>query len=245
MRGERPASCMRHSLKDCQKYDASLTVPKEMSHHVSIGTGQSVSSNCPESPLCGSKIPSSSRTVSSPITDTGSNIGATSDVDLSLIKEPIVRKELASPPLAAFSGEVPSKHNYRASPRPGGVSHEVRYIYPEGMQNSHWHSYPKIPDDEESITPSPPPRRRPSSRSRVDGSIRSPLRHPIPDDGQEGTRCASKSFSVSCGPFHAFVVVPHWSCTRLLRPRIQETVWSRLLSTLALRRPFLEMEISE
>src|SRR5258708_17389132 len=113
------------------------------------------------------------------------------------------------------------------------------------MQSSHSLSYPKIPDDEESISPLPPPGRRSPSRSRVDGSIRSPLRHPIPDDGLEGTRYASKSFSVSCGPFHAFVVVAHWSCTRLLRPRIRETVWSRLLSTLALRRPFLEMDILE
>ena len=178
-----------------------------MSHHVSIGPRPSVSSNPPENSTVGSKISSSSSTVSLPIADTGSNIVTTSDA---VIKEPIVRKEKPAPlPLPAFSGEVPSKHNYRASSHPGSVSHAVRYIYPERIQNSRRHSYPKISDDEESISPSSSPGRSPSSKSRVDGSIQSPLRHPIPDDRLEGTTCASECFSVSCGPFHAFVVAAH------------------------------------
>ena len=177
-----------------------------MSHHVSIGPRQSVSSNAPEISTMRSMIPSSSSTVSSPIADTGADSDTTLDAGLSLIKEPIVRKEESvSLSLAVFFGEVPSEHNYRASPRPGGFSYEVRYICPEGMQNSHWHSYSKISDDEESNSPSSPGRSL-SSQSRVDGSFQSPLHH---SDGLEGTTCASEGFSVSCDPFHAFVVAAH------------------------------------
>ena len=63
-----------------------------------------------------------------------SYIDATADAEFSLIEEPIVKEEEStSQHPTAFFGEDPSEHNYRAPPRPGGVSHEVRYIYREGM----------------------------------------------------------------------------------------------------------------
>ncbi len=97
------------------------------SHHVSIGPTQSVSGNAPEISNMPSTIPSSSRTVSLPITDMGSYIDTTAEVEFSLIEELIVREEEStSQHPTAFFGEDPSEHNGRAPPRPGGVSHEVR-----------------------------------------------------------------------------------------------------------------------
>src|SRR5260370_36975515 len=97
----------------------------------------------------------------------GSSIDTTSDTVLSLVTEAI--------------------DNHRDSLRPASdVSREVRYVYSEGMRDSHWHSYPKISEYEESISDSSLSARSPSRQSR-NGFIQSPLQHHIPNEVLQGT----------------------------------------------------------